>query len=71
MGLRVETPIEVVVGQSVGQGAETPIKCGAEGGDPNRDLYRAKCGAEGGDPNGCDCRVKCGVGGGDPSKVWG
>ena len=44
-------PMDVIVGQSVGQRAETPVMCGAEGGNPNGDLYRAKCGAEGGDPN--------------------
>ena len=60
MGLRVETPIkcgaeggtpmDVIVGQSVGQSAEIPVMCGAEGGDPNGGGCRVKCGAEGGEP---------------------
>ena len=51
MGQSVGTPIEIFIGQNVGLRVETPIKCGAENGDPSGDLYRVKCGAEDGDPN--------------------
>ena len=55
----------------MGQRAETPVMCGAEGGDPNGDLYRVKCGAESRNPNGDLYRANCGAEGRDPNKVWG